>query len=205
MSNKVFTSKIGIDIDNVISESYPKYLENFNRQFDMQVSIEEITDFYYLDKIKNKVKLKHIKKAVNYVDELILDEKFQLNLPPTEGAVEVIGKIARRGFQIHYVTARPIKVRNITLQWLKKHGYWLTGARLDLYDENKNYPSDIEYKIGAVTRYGLSVFIEDNLEIAKAMPIPVFLFDWPWNRSENPENVIRVKTWKEIERKLLND
>ena len=40
--------KIGIDIDNVISDTYPLFIHKFNATFGKNFRYEEITDFYYL-------------------------------------------------------------------------------------------------------------------------------------------------------------
>ncbi|OGG21505.1 hypothetical protein A3B48_01790 [Candidatus Gottesmanbacteria bacterium RIFCSPLOWO2_01_FULL_40_10] len=191
--------KIGIDIDNVISDSYPAYLDKFNIQYKTDIKIHQISEFYYLNKIIEENKNIPGRKIVNFIDELVLDEEFQLNLPPIDDSVRVINNWVSKGYKIHYVTARPVEVREITIKWLEKHGYWVKGAELDLFNSRKGFSSDAEYKADIAVKYKICVFIEDALEIALKMPIPVLLFDRPWNKFKAKKNLIRISSWKEIE------
>ena len=73
---------------------------------------------------------------------------------------------------------------------------------MDLFDEKKGFKSDVDYKVSVAEKFGISVFIEDAGQIAKAMKIPVFLFDRPWNQGKLPANVLRVKSWSQIREML---
>lgn len=197
--------KIGIDIDNVISDSYPAYLSKFNSQFKVDIRMEQIREFYFLNKYIEDNKVSHGKEMVNFVDELILDEEFQINIPPITDAQTIIKKWTEHDFQIHYITSRPVEVKQTTINWLKKHGFWVTGARIDLFDKTKGYEDDVLYKRETADKYKLDVFIEDALEIARGLDIPVFLLDRPWNQGSPrgeagklKKNITRVFSWQEI-------
>lgn len=190
--------KIGIDIDNVISDSYPAYLEKFNRLYGTSIEIEEIKEFYYLNEYIEKNKHRWGRQVVNFIGELVYDESFQLNLPPINEAVEVIGDWLMKGYRIHYITSRPNKTRQLTLKWLRNNGFWKKHCRLDLYDEKGPFATDTEYKVKTAQKYGLNVFIEDALEIARAMKMPVFLMDRPWNQGKINGNIIRVDSFSGI-------
>ena len=174
--------KIGIDIDNVIAESYPAYISKFNLQFNVNIRLEEIREFYYLNRFVDESRTPYGKEMVNYVDELIYDEEFQLNLKPIDYAQKLISDWLKKGYLIHYITSRPMGVKKMTLNWLKKQGFWVNGVKLDLFDEKKGYKSDVLYKKDVSDRYNLNFFVEDAYEIAMGMDIPVFLIDQPWNR-----------------------
>jgi uncharacterized HAD superfamily protein len=58
-----------------------------------------------------------------------------------------------------------------------------------------------EYKPRIVRERRLDVLIEDEHHVAAAVaaiPVPVLLFDRPWNRAEPAAGVTRVTTWNEI-------
>ncbi len=188
--------KIGIDIDNVLADSYNAYLERFNRQFGTEIIYEEVDDFFYLEKFKTV----DYQRRVTYVDSLSTNLKFLSSISPYQEAINVIGKWQGKGWIIHYITARPAITKKTTQTWLKKHGFWGKLTTLDLFPEGKTYKRDVEYKKDLADKLGLDVFIEDASAIARNMKIPVFLLDRPWNQGELPGNVTRVKTWPEIEK-----
>lgn len=191
--------KIGIDIDNVIADSYPSYIDAFNKKFNTAVRYEEIFHFYYLEKNVG------VDEALvtQFIESIVHSEQFQLQIPPVPEALEVIKKWIKRGFSIHYITSRPIDTKEETEKWLKKQGFFLKGITLDLYNEkehNSRHLSRINsYKRFVADEKKIDIFIEDSIDIAKSLDIPVLLIDKPWNQGKLPENVRRVKNWEEIE------
>lgn len=192
--------KIGIDIDNVIANSYPAFLAKFNEVFATQIKYEEIFDFYYLEKHPN---VKH-DKAKDFIHKLLVDEEFQLNILPYERVLPIISNWKKTGHRIHYITSRPHTSRDLTYRWLEKHGFLLPGTTLDLFNStqhfNKHRKKIREYKKMVAEKRGVNLFIEDSREIAETMEIDVLLLDRPWNQGKLPKNVKRVKDWEEIEK-----
>jgi uncharacterized HAD superfamily protein len=59
----------------------------------------------------------------------------------------------------------------------------------------------IEYKPRIIREMRLDLLIEDELHVALAVadvPIPVLLFDRPWNQAELPPGITRVTNWGEV-------
>lgn len=189
--------KIGIDIDNVIADSYPSYIIEFNKRFSTNVKYEEIFDFYHLEKHKGIGK----KQTSHFIETVLHSEDFQLAIPPFEKPKEIIENWSKSGFVIHYITSRPIAVKKVTLQWLANHGFLVRNAKLHLLDI-KLHDKDTDYKKEIVDKWKVDILIEDNKTIALVMDIPVLLLDRPWNQGKLPENVKRVKDWEEIEQYL---
>jgi len=182
--------KIGIDIDNVISDSYPAYIDRFNEVYQTNIRYEEIVDFYYLEKY-----WKENGRRKSFSIELLLhDEEFQLTLPPFNQAREIIRKWHKKGFLIHYITARPPFTEKVTKKWLRMHGFF-AGATVDFCD----YRSDAKFKKEVADKLDIDILIEDSKEIAETVKIPVLLLDRPWNQGNLPGNVFRVKSWEEID------
>lgn len=191
--------KIGIDIDNVISDTFRIFLERFNSFFARKVQYEEIFDFHYLVKYAGVEK----KQAELFIEETIHSDKFHEELAPFEEAVEAIRNWSNRGYTIHYITARPPTIRYLTANWLMRFGFMVPHATLDMLDPDK-YKEDTVFKKEAVARIGIDILIEDSREIARVVEIPVFLFDRPWNKGKMPKNVKRVDSWKEINKDISN-
>jgi uncharacterized HAD superfamily protein len=187
--------KIGIDIDNVISDTFSSYIEKFNNQFGTKITYEEMSDFYYFEKYSGIEK----EKVAIFIEEITRDYQYHLSLSPYKEAGEVIKKWLKVA-SLHYITLRPTYMKKVTVAWLKKHGFWSKNATLHLYEENKNYTSDADYKKKISEKIGIDFLIEDAWEIAVEFKIPVFLIDRPWNKTAKlPGNVKRVGGWQEIE------
>lgn len=191
--------KIGIDIDNVIADSYPHYINAFNKKFGTSVKYEEVYHFYYLEKnvgIEENL-------VLEFIESIVHSEEFQLQIPPVINALEIIKKWIEQGFSIHYITSRPSDTKKETLKWLKNQRFWVKGVTLDLYHETEHNFKHISrinnFKKDIADKKKLDVFIEDSIDIAKSLEIPVLLFDRPWNQGKLPENVRRVRDWIEIE------
>lgn len=192
-SSKTF--KIGIDIDNVISDTYTALVGRVNEVFGISIQMEEVITFSYLEENLGIEK----ERVREFITNSLKREDFSLAIKPYEDAVSIVRKWGSYGYSIHYITARPSSLGEITQKWLEKHGFWLKGATLDLFDESIGYKSDVDYKKRIVEKIGIDVLIEDSRENAQVMDIPVLLLDMPWNRGEVPENVKRVSNWGEIE------
>lgn len=192
--------KIGIDIDNVISDTFSSYLEKFNRKFNTRISYEELSDFYYFEKYSGVDK----KKVEIFIEKITRDYGYHFSLKPYEEAIRVIKKWMRESVSIHYITLRPSYMKKVTLDWLKKHRFFGKNATLDLYDDSISYTSDADYKKKISEKIGIDFLIEDAWEIATEFKIPVFLLDRPWNRNVNlPKNIKRVHDWQEIESRVF--
>lgn len=186
---------IGIDIDNVIADSTTVYLSNFNEAFGTKIKYEEVTEFFNFERGTGIGR----EKVDIFMRNLSLHEEIHLAINPYQDALDIIKKWVRDGNNIYYISARPIEIKKATKEWLAKHGFWLKGATLDLFDQKK-FRLDKEFKLAAVKKYNIDIFVEDNLDIAKILGIPVLLLDMPWNRAELPENVKRVQSWEEIDK-----
>lgn len=200
--------KIGIDIDNVISDTYPTFIKKFNSTFGKNFQYEEITDFYYLER---KSEVMGIDKSTisKFINDLLLDENFQMRISPIGQAREVITRWSRQGYSIRYITARPFHMKINTMKWLTKHRFLLNGVFLDFFPEAThnfdNRHKAVLYKKEIAHQQNIDIFIEDSREIAEVLDIPVLLMDRPWNQGELPKNIRRVKDWMEISHIIDDD
>ncbi len=187
--------RIGIDIDNVIADSYPQYIHEFNRTFSTDVKYEEIFDFYYLENNAGVEKA----QVELFISKILQSAEFQLALPSVQEARRVIRKWSTLGYLMHYITARPKGTRDVTKKWLVKNGFWGKNATLDLVG-GETHQRDPNFKKIISDNLKIDLMIEDSKEIAQVLDIPVFLIDRPWNQGKLPKNVKRVKSWEEIDK-----
>ena len=186
--------KIGIDIDNVIADTHHQYLNQFNLTFGTDVLYEDCSFFYFED-LSTEIKAAQI---TLFIEKLLVNDEFQSRIPPYSEAVKTVKKWIKKGFFLHYISARPKEAVKITKTWLIKHGFWVEGrATLDLVDFR--HGKDTEFKKDIASKLGIDLMIEDSREIANAFSAPVLLLSRPWNRGELKGHVTRVKDWREIE------
>jgi hypothetical protein len=183
--------RIGIDIDNVLADTYVSYIEIFNQKFNTNLKFDQLTDFYYLERHSGV----EYKKARDFVYQIIETEEFALNIKPYEMASNVILNWLKRGFYINYITARPQTGQKVTEKWLKENSFWHDNCSLYM---QKSVLSDSEFKKNIVITQRIGLMIEDSPEISKNLSVPVLLLDRPWNRVELGSNVHRMEDWLEI-------
>jgi uncharacterized protein len=187
------TIKIGIDIDNTVCETFPKYLERYNRHFGRSLKFEEIKTQYFIGTNDGLTKV----QSESFINILLHDEEFSFALNPVDKAKEVVSKWKELGHSIHFISARPKTTRRITLNWLKKHKFWFDDSTLDLIDPGeKNFEV---YKKNAAKDRFLDIMIEDSISIANSIGTKVLLLDYPWNQGLLNSNVTRVNDWMEVE------
>ncbi|MCX5750115.1 MAG: hypothetical protein NT099_00325 [Candidatus Saganbacteria bacterium] len=174
--------RIGIDIDNVIADTYKDLNPYVTRYFGKETTSEQAIE---LMRDNKWLQLHYWFKAWRY------------GLPTTlsliDGAVDTI-RDWHNNHEIIMITSRLPIFKRQTRKWLEKHGipyHELHHAK----EKTKHTKAE-----------GCEVFIEDNLEECEILADfckQIFLFDHPWNRKEiiRP-NIIRVKSWQEIRNNL---
>ncbi|MBR0474768.1 MAG: hypothetical protein IJJ19_07165 [Erysipelotrichaceae bacterium] len=124
------------------------------------------------------------------------------NVQPLLYVSEVMHKLKEDGHTIFICTGRVgstrqdeygEKVRNITINWLKKYDI--------VYDDIifSGFP-----KINYIRPYNCDLFVEDNTRTATilAKEMPVLLFDNPYNVNYECDNVTRIFSWYDIYRHI---
>lgn len=130
--------------------------------------------------------------------ELSADPNFALRLTPMSGAVQGIRRLAREGYRIVMITARPDCVRDATRAWLLAQGI------SDYIEEIHCVPGGAA-KAPLAQALGCVAFIEDNHATAEAMSMAglrSYLMDAPYNRMFTRRSV-RVADWYALVADLL--
>lgn len=174
--------RIGVDIDGVVADSYPFWLQELNRHYGKNITVLDDYDMHLIydvpwDDMNNFF--------VENVEHL-------LGMPePVTGAKEGIETLIREGHEIIYVTARRAEEETISLTWLKKYG---------IPHETVLF-SGFKSKVDLVLQWNMDVFIEDYLANAQGISkagVPVFLLTTTYNKGDLPPKVTRCQDWTEI-------
>jgi uncharacterized HAD superfamily protein len=183
---------IGIDIDNTITHTTEMIL-HYAKIFGQKQGLNTTPDlnYYYLEEV-----LGWDKKVA---DDFLVDYlgRIYSNMQPKDQAVEVIRQLKKQ-HELVLITSRNRmfpEVEEVTKQWLDQHGVLYDRLILNQTD-NMHFFS----KLDACLQNGVEVMIEDHYELVSEISphIPVIMFDYPYNRHLQNDNIIRVKHWREI-------
>lgn len=185
------TLRIGVDVDDVLAESLPGYLEAFQRYFGHKVRVEDAAweIFRRYPEIPDG-------RMWGFFEELEATD-FLGTRPVYREAVDAIRTLAAKGHRLVVVTGRLLTHREHTRRLLDGAGI----GRLFEELAHRDGEAASEYKPRVVRERRLDLLIEDELHVAMATAAsaaPVLLFDRPWNQGALPNAVTRVRSWGEV-------
>jgi uncharacterized HAD superfamily protein len=183
--------RIGIDVDDVLAESLPAYLEAFRRRFGHRVRIEEAAW-----EIFRRYPEISATQMWGFFSELEASD-FLGSRPLYPEAVQAVRILAAHGHRLFVVTGRLAQHREHTRRLLGRAGL------LELFEDLVHRDGEVtsDYKPRVIRELRLDLLIEDELHVAvaaAAVPIPVLLFDRPWNQADLPRGVTRVTSWEQV-------
>jgi hypothetical protein len=174
--------RIGVDIDGVVSDSYPVWLQALNRHYGKNIAViddyemhlafdvppEDMNDFF-----------------VGNVERLLM-------MPdPIPGAKEGIETLLQEGHEVIYITARTLDQKDITVQWFKMR---------EIHHELVLF-TGCGSKVDFVKQWKIEAFVEDyhvNAKLIAECGVPVFLLNTSYNQVELPTGITRCHNWDEI-------
>jgi len=182
--------KIGVDIDNVLSNFSEELLREYIIH-DKEINGNGIVN-------KNE----YIRKKFNWTDEEEKKfykeniERISTNLKPIKNCAKYIRKLKERGFEIYIVTGREngdySDPYNMTVNWLKKYNIYYDKI---FFVNAKNSHSKTEVCL----ENNISIMIDDSKRLCLDMikhGITTFIIDTPYNK--DVDGSVRVHNWKEI-------
>ena len=180
---KIKPNELGLDIDDVVADFVPLFLQVLKEDTGIILSLEDITDFnvYNIIDLPKKQLSKVISKTVN--------NPIELDMKMKTGAKNVIEKLLDRG-PVTFVTAR--KNGKLITQWIHNElGF------SDIVVVAKGGHND---KAKALKRRGIKWFVDDRLETCYQVHeegITPIVFTQPHNAGDN--SFMRVNNWQEID------
>ncbi len=187
--------KIGVDLDDVVVEWVPRFLEFYNSRTNSNLKFEEWKNYFFEEIIGISRD-----EARVLIDEFV-NSDFHEGVGLIEGVKKGIEKLSEQN-EVIIITSRPLRYKNKTEEFLDKHNLKL----LVFYSRDSN---DVYIDKGEFCqRLGVELIIEDSKEYSLSCAdrgIRVFLFDKPWNQGDHfPIDITRVYSWKDILGKLEN-
>lgn len=173
---------ICIDIDGTVTEPY-YWLGFANQYFNKNVKPKEVTQ-YEIEGILGVTR----EDYERFYD--IYGEAMHRESAIRTGAFEAISRLYG-GNNIHFVTARQERMRNVSLEWLK--GYKIPMNSISFLGSHD--------KINKAKELSSDIFVEDRYENAISLSqagFEVLLIDCSYNKGILPDNVKRVRNWYQI-------
>lgn len=185
--------KIGIDIDNTITNTLPilkKYCREYNDTVikrGLEMHDNGVASFNLYDWTPEE----NMDFCVKYLEEVVLQAEVK------ENAKDIIQKLKDEGHHINIISSRAFPMfktpYETTEKFLKEKGI--------VYD--KLLVGKIEKRSSCVENQ-LDVLIEDEVKYINEMSefMPVIVFDEIYNKQCEGKNVIKVTSWLEIYDKI---
>jgi hypothetical protein len=180
--------KIGIDLDDVLAEFVSPLLRFINERYGTSYKKEDVTD-YRLEKVWECTPEEAIRRLNMFYRSAYFED-----LPPMPGSNEGIKYLYKHN-NLFIITSRPPFLQEETREWISTY---FPCTFLDIiHTSSKNRKLT---KAEICHALGVSLLIEDRLETAlRASQVTnVFLYDQPWNQSDLPPNIHRVRNWEEV-------
>lgn len=189
---------IAIDYDEVLFPFIVNLVIYHNSKYGSSLSFNDFTGFKYQphsDKIADAHdKMKEFARSQEY-----------MFIDPLPGAREALHDLSNM-FDFHLVTARDVETMETVETMLEKHfsgmfkGLHFLGAG-DMVNLTQS-------KLDLCANLGVSILVDDsvtNFELLDDFEIDGILFgEYPWNKKEHPESLIRITDWAQLHGFLKN-
>ncbi len=189
--------KIAVDCDEVLAEFVSSFAAFHNEHYGTSLRREDFHTFDFKEIIGITDKEEDKRFSEFYTSA------YFFGMQPIHGSAETLGKLKKRGMSLSLVTARPLEILEATRIWADSHFKDIFSSILfssDIYRNNSGTKAQICKEIGA------EIMIDDSPKYSMEVSMNgtrVLLYDAPWNRNHQQENVTRVNSWKDIERIIL--
>jgi len=189
---------IGIDIDNTITHT-TEMIIHYAKIYGQEQGLNTVPDlsYYYLeDALGWKTE-----DVDDFFDKYL--GRIYYEMKPKDQAVEVLSELKKQ-HELILITSRNSKfpqVEEVTLNWLDRNN--IAYDRLIL-----NATSNMHFfsKLAICQEHLVDVMIEDHYELVSEISpfLPVLMFEYPYNRHLQSDNIIPVKHWNEVKKWIDN-
>lgn len=183
---QIIKMKIAIDLDGVVVNYQQKLVDEVNRIYDKNLTLEDMTDYNFKNFkwINNDDLWKIIIKQWN-------DGTFR-DCEPIEGALKGLRTLYRHGHTLQIITYRMLGAKLDTITWLDKH-----DVKYDTISFEKN-------KGLLCRKLGVEIMIDDSPDVlidCKNYGVKSVCYNQPWNSKFTPTWLTknnRVSSWDSL-------
>jgi len=173
---------IGIDIDGTVTDP-GCIVPLMNEAFGRKLTLADCTE-YNLANVYQISDAEFVAWLEAYGERLYREA-------PVHGTADQVLRQWHQDHRLIYISAREEKHLDVTLEWFQRHA--IPYHQIDLLGSHD--------KLAAAKLWQVELFLEDRLEnalqLAEDLHIPVFLFDTPYNQGALPPLVTRIQSWQQ--------
>jgi len=193
---------VGFDCDDILVPFVHPFLEYYNGMYGTDFRLEDVWT-YDISKVFGITVGTLKDRIANFVST----DMFR-NLPPFEGAVKGIEKLANDGHKLYVISNRRNDLRDFTQDYMKRH---FPDKFTDIHLTNwAALTGQKTTKCQAVENYGIEVFVEDCFEMSEEIAEKgkkVIMLNYPWNsrqtiRPDLQDRIYRKHSWEGIVGKI---
>jgi uncharacterized HAD superfamily protein len=182
---------IGIDIDNTITYT-TELIMHYAGIFGQERGLNTVPNLaeYYLEGALGWPRESVDEFFDNYLESIYRE------VMPKEHVTETIQRL-QKDHRIVLITSRNYRfpdIEKVTREWLEKYKIaydeLVLNATPDMYHFSK---------VAVCMQHKVNIMIEDHHDLAQELSsfIPVILFDYPYNKKVESDNIFRVTNWAE--------
>jgi 5'(3')-deoxyribonucleotidase len=166
------------DVDDVSAKLAPVWLGLYNKDYDDNLTENDITDWNIHNFVKPECGL--------HIYDYLRDPHIYDNVKPTPGALEGTNALREMGFRVLFATSCPVEVAGRKFIWLRDWGF---------IKKERDY---IEIRDKSLLRGDF--MIDDNYDNVHGFVGCGFLMEAPWNIKY--EWAYRADNWEDVINKL---
>lgn len=168
--------RILIDIDSVIADLVPEWLNLYNTDYNDFVKVEQITEWDMTKFVKPECGT----KIYDYLHYIHLYDRVR----PIDGAISSIHWLRQHDYDVRFVTSG---VQPAKIEWLGNHGLLINEHFLFSPDVIVAHDKSI---------IKADIMIDDNIKNCENFQGKSILFAQPWN--DVMSNFFRASSWPDI-------
>lgn len=184
-------SKIGVDIDEILSETVKAFLFFYNAEYGTTFIFDEVIDYSFAKQFG--ITRDEERQAI----QDFFGSKLALDIPTVPESIKCIKDLSQR-HELYAISSRPPQLIELTKSWLDDN---FPGCFREIILTNSHFDAT-KTKSDVCRTLSLDMFIDDQIIYAEdcaRVCAKVLLMNKPWNQTNIViPNVLRVKSWQEI-------
>lgn len=168
--------RILVDVDCVVADLMPTWLDHYNSEFDDHLTVSQITSWGMEEFVKKEC-------GTKIYDYLWVSNLYDY-VQPIDGAITGVRWLRRHGYDVRFVTSG---IHAGKAKWLGEHGLLLGESPLYSPDLIVAHDKSI---------IKADIMIDDNIKNCESFSGLAIVFGQPWN--SNTTQFFRADDWADV-------
>jgi 5'(3')-deoxyribonucleotidase len=194
---------IAIDCDDVLTDTLPKVVHDYNERYGTNVELQHM--YREFDEVLAPFGVQNVQEAIQRLHSIYRQKGYYEALQPVAGAVEAIKKLANK-HELHVVTGRQSFLEAATKHTLDTYfpGAFTSVEHTNYYKDDTETHAVTRSKAEVCLEIGTDILIDDHVvhceDVLNAGVKEVILFgDYPWNKRDKlVPGVRRCNNWSDV-------